>query len=190
LEQGEFEVESILDKRMTTRGTEYLVKWVGYSDNENSWEPAENVFCLALIAKYEEETRQKRASRHLERSVEGEEKQSELEQNSEQKPELQQPELQQPEQEPEQQQLEQEPGQQQPEQQQPEQPEQQQLEQQDHCGTTRMEIDQETETKIETPFHSIHSSRDEQEKLENAQILRQQPTILTDTETEKTHHQQ
>jgi len=176
LEEGEFEVESILDKRITTRGTEYFVKWVGFSDNENSWEPAENVFCLALIAKYEEETRQKRASRHLERIEEGEIKKSELEESEQQQPEQQQPEQQQPEQ----QQPEQQTEQQQPEQQPEQQTEQQQTEQQNDCGTTRMEIDQETET----PLTSTHSSHDEQEKLENAQLLRQQSTTMTDTETE------
>ena len=37
-------VEKILDKRVTPNGTvEYLIKWLGYSDVHNSWEPEENV---------------------------------------------------------------------------------------------------------------------------------------------------
>jgi hypothetical protein len=39
-----WEVERIIDKRVTKRGrVQYLVKWVGYPDHENSWEPIENV---------------------------------------------------------------------------------------------------------------------------------------------------
>ena len=41
----EYEVERILDKRVTKRhrkrgAVEYLVKWLGYGHEHNSWEPA------------------------------------------------------------------------------------------------------------------------------------------------------
>ena len=39
----EFEVEEILDSRVRYRRVQYLIKWVGYSDAENTWEPARNV---------------------------------------------------------------------------------------------------------------------------------------------------
>jgi transposase InsO family protein len=39
LEEGEYEVEKILDKRVRRGKTEYLIKWKGYNENENSWEP-------------------------------------------------------------------------------------------------------------------------------------------------------
>ena len=42
-EEEEYEVETILDSRKRGRYIEYLVKWKGYSDAENSWEPRRNV---------------------------------------------------------------------------------------------------------------------------------------------------
>ena len=44
----EYEVERILDKRIKKRGrrknyTEYLVKWLGYGHEHNSWESAKSV---------------------------------------------------------------------------------------------------------------------------------------------------
>ena len=39
----EFEVETILDSRVRRQRVQYLVKWVGYSEAENTWEPARNV---------------------------------------------------------------------------------------------------------------------------------------------------
>lgn len=38
-QDGTYEVELILDMKRTDKGTEYLVKWAGYSETENSWEP-------------------------------------------------------------------------------------------------------------------------------------------------------
>ncbi len=44
LESGEqeFEVEKILGMRNVRSGRQFLVKWKGYGDWENSWEPEEN----------------------------------------------------------------------------------------------------------------------------------------------------
>jgi hypothetical protein len=41
--EEEFEVEEILDSRVVRRKLQYLVKWVGYGPEDNSWEPADNV---------------------------------------------------------------------------------------------------------------------------------------------------
>jgi hypothetical protein len=50
----EFEVEAIKGKRINQKGkTEYLVKWIGYSDKENSWEESTNLFCPDRIREYE-----------------------------------------------------------------------------------------------------------------------------------------
>jgi hypothetical protein len=38
-----WEVERIVDKRKRRNRVEYLVKWVGYADHENSWEPIANL---------------------------------------------------------------------------------------------------------------------------------------------------
>ena len=46
-DQGEFEVENLLDHRTCKRGSasglEYLVKWKGYFVFEATWEPASNL---------------------------------------------------------------------------------------------------------------------------------------------------
>ena len=41
IEEGEYEVEKICGKKITSSGElKYLVKWVGYSEKESTWEPA------------------------------------------------------------------------------------------------------------------------------------------------------
>jgi hypothetical protein len=41
--EEEWPVEKILDSRKRYRKLQYLVKWKGYPDTDNSWEPYENV---------------------------------------------------------------------------------------------------------------------------------------------------
>jgi hypothetical protein len=44
LEGGDrYEVETILNSRKRGKGVQYLVKWKGYSHNENTWEPSRNI---------------------------------------------------------------------------------------------------------------------------------------------------
>ena len=60
-----FIVEKILDKRVIQGKTEYLIKWQGYSDAENSWEPYENLKHLnQLIQEFEKkyESNQKQSN--------------------------------------------------------------------------------------------------------------------------------
>jgi len=50
----EYVVEKILDHRVTEAGKkEYLLKWKGYSDDDNTWEPCENLNCTKLMDSYE-----------------------------------------------------------------------------------------------------------------------------------------
>ena len=41
-DEEEYEVEDILDSRFYRRQFQYLVKWKGYGDGDNTWEPADN----------------------------------------------------------------------------------------------------------------------------------------------------
>ena len=43
LEKDVFEVECWMDKRFLGGRTEYLVKWKGYADIDNTWEPERNL---------------------------------------------------------------------------------------------------------------------------------------------------
>src|SRR6267142_4141786 len=52
--QPGWEVEKILNSRRYRGKKQYLIKWKGYSDTHNSWEPKENVTAPTLLAAYHE----------------------------------------------------------------------------------------------------------------------------------------
>ena len=43
LQQDEYEVEDVLDKRIIRKKTQYLVKWKGYPLHDATWEPMEHL---------------------------------------------------------------------------------------------------------------------------------------------------
>ncbi|KAK9761085.1 hypothetical protein K7432_014271, partial [Basidiobolus ranarum] len=47
-----YEVERVLGKRKYKGRVEYLLKWKGYDDDQNSWEPEGNLDCYELIDKF------------------------------------------------------------------------------------------------------------------------------------------
>lgn len=55
-------VEKILKKRETNGKVEFLLKWKGYPDSENCWEPEENIISKRLIQLFEEEEKKKKGS--------------------------------------------------------------------------------------------------------------------------------
>jgi transposase InsO family protein len=67
-EDNEFEVEKILDHRrygVRASENEYLVKWLGYDDSENTWEPETNLDnCKQMVQQYHKKLQQRHESRY------------------------------------------------------------------------------------------------------------------------------
>uniref|UniRef100_A0A1B0DB90 Uncharacterized protein n=1 Tax=Phlebotomus papatasi TaxID=29031 RepID=A0A1B0DB90_PHLPP len=51
--ENEYQVESIIDRRVKKGRVEYYIKWEGYSSEENTWEPIDNLDCQELIEEFE-----------------------------------------------------------------------------------------------------------------------------------------
>jgi hypothetical protein len=55
--EEEFEVEAIVDEKGKGRGLRYLVKWRGYPDTDNGWEPLANVKGTEALKRWKERER-------------------------------------------------------------------------------------------------------------------------------------
>ncbi|EDW91766.1 chromobox protein homolog 1 [Drosophila yakuba] len=62
---SEFTVEKFMAKRYLRGRPQYLAKWEGYSMDQSTWEPLENLGnCMTLVADFEAELFKKSQEKH------------------------------------------------------------------------------------------------------------------------------
>lgn len=69
-EDKEYDVEAIRTWRYNYKldRREYLIKWQGYPENDNTWEPIDNLNCPRLLEKFEDSLSLKEAANYFSES--------------------------------------------------------------------------------------------------------------------------
>jgi len=72
--ENTYKVEAIVDKKKIGNNIKYLIKWVGISEDLNSWEPIENLYdYLPVIVEFEKEYNIKKALKKKKKCIEDDE---------------------------------------------------------------------------------------------------------------------
>jgi hypothetical protein len=69
--EAEYEVERIIKHRQfgRTKKRHYLIKWKGYPDSDNTWEPEDNVHAPDLVKQYWQKHKAQTARAYLSQDV-------------------------------------------------------------------------------------------------------------------------
>lgn len=59
---NEYEVEAIMDSRTTKGKTKYLIRWKGFDESDDTWEPEETLNCPDLIRAFDKKNKNKKVA--------------------------------------------------------------------------------------------------------------------------------